>query len=206
MAPAPPPRVAEPRPAAPDISTERERQRRRLEQLQAERAEQAERERERAARGRERAERARDAAKLAQARAEQEKAEQQAQDRRLAEQREANLRRMLGQAEGAAPAAPVPGRATAGNALSAAYAARIAALIRNAAVFPGSVAGNAATEVLVRTTPGGSVLARRIVKSSGSKAWDDAVLAAIDKVGTLPTDSDGRVPGEMLVAFRRHED
>jgi colicin import membrane protein len=57
-------------------------------------------------------------------------------------------------------------------------------------------------EVEVRTAPGGTILSRRLVKSSGHKEWDDAVLRAIDRISTLPRDVDGRVPPVILVAFR----
>ena len=63
--------------------------------------------------------------------------------------------------------------------------------------------GNAAAEVEVRATPGGSIMSTRIVKSSGHADWDAAVLRAIDKSGTLPRDSDGRVPETMVIVFRR---
>jgi colicin import membrane protein len=46
------------------------------------------------------------------------------------------------------------------------------------------------------------VLARRLVKPSGNAAWDDAVLRAIDRAGTLPRDVDGRVPTSIEISFR----
>jgi colicin import membrane protein len=33
------------------------------------------------------------------------------------------------------------------------------------------------------------------------KAWDDAILRAIEKTGTLPRDTDGRVPASMILGF-----
>ena len=36
----------------------------------------------------------------------------------------------------------------------------------------------------------------------GGKSWDDAVLNAIDKTETLPADTDGRVPGQLILVFR----
>jgi len=38
--------------------------------------------------------------------------------------------------------------------------------------------------------------------SSGNKAWDEAVLKAIDKTATLPRDEDGRVPSVLEISFR----
>ena len=40
------------------------------------------------------------------------------------------------------------------------------------------------------------------VQSSGNKAWDDAVLRAIDKTEVLPRDTDGRVPPVIVLGFR----
>ncbi|HLL17526.1 MAG TPA: energy transducer TonB, partial [Rubrivivax sp.] len=98
------------------------------------------------------------------------------------------------------------GAASQDAAPSAAYAGRVAALIRRASVFTGTVAGNPAVEVEVRTSPSGGILARRIIKSSGHPPWDEAVLQAIDKTGTLPRDVDGRVPPQMIISFRPKEE
>lgn len=126
-----------------------------------------------------------------------------ADEQRLAQQREANLQRMMGQAGDASGRSTGAAAQSAGP--SAGYAGRVAALIRRASVFTGTVAGNPAAEVEVRAAPSGTIIARRLVKSSGSAAWDDAVLQAIDKAGTLPRDVDGRVPPLMIVAFKPNE-
>lgn len=183
--PPPTPRVAEPPPRAAEADIAIERERRKAE---AERRKREETERALAAEKKKRDEEAREAR------------EAKAEEKRLAEQREANLRRIMGDA--ATAGGGRTGSATQDAAPSAAYAGRVAALIRRASVFTGSVAGNPATEVEVRTGAGGTIIARRIVKSSGHKPWDDAVLQAIDKVATLPRDSDGRVPAQLIIAFR----
>lgn len=196
-APAQPPPTAapaEPPPPKVDIATER-----------AERA-QAARERREAE-----AEAARKAT-LAKAEAEKKRREDQAQQAReenaatvRAEQaREEQLRRMMSQA-GATASAPGRGSASRDAAPSASYTAKLVALIRGNTVFSGEVAGNPAAEVEVRAAANGSILSRRLVKSSGHAAWDEAVLRAIDRVGTLPRDSDGRVPPTLIVAFRPKE-
>jgi colicin import membrane protein len=181
---APPPAARPPRP--PDIASERAR---RPEPPRAD-AQAAARERERsAAEARERA------ALAAKARA-QEKAEADAKAA-LERQREENLRRMMGQtgtgsgATAATEAAP-----------SAGYRGRLIAAIRPNIVFTDAPAGNPAAEVLVRAAPDGSVLSRQISKSSGSAAWDEAVLRAIDRTQRLPRDVDGRVPASLLIVFR----
>ena len=53
----------------------------------------------------------------------------------------------------------------------------------------------------VRASPTGTILSRRLVKSSGHKEWDDAVLRAIDRTAELPRDVDGRVPPELVISF-----
>lgn len=129
-----------------------------------------------------------------------------AEEARLTEQREANLRRMMGQTgPGATTSSGNPGsRGTAAQdtAPSAAYSGRLAALIRANTVFTGNVPDTAVAEVEVRAAASGTVLARRLVKSSGHADWDEAVLRAIDRTGRLPRDTDGRVPPVIIIAFK----
>ena len=54
----------------------------------------------------------------------------------------------------------------------------------------------------VRCDGEGNIIARRLVRSSGNKEWDEAVLRALDRTGVLPRDVDGRVPSPMLLDFR----
>jgi len=54
----------------------------------------------------------------------------------------------------------------------------------------------------VRTSPDGTIISRKLVKSSGVKSWDDAVLNAIDKTEVLPRDVDGRIPQPLTLVFR----
>ena len=154
-------------------------------------------------------EKAREKARLAEAQAEQDKREKklreererQAAEARSAKQREENLRRMLGQAGGGSQS----GSAAVDAAPSRAYAARLVAAIKPNIVFTDSLSGNPLAEVEVRVSPTGTVVARRIQKSSGVKEWDDAVLRAIDRTGTLPRDVDGRVPPLLIIGFRPND-
>ncbi len=50
-----------------------------------------------------------------------------------------------------------------------------------------------------------AVVKRGLLKSSGNKAWDDAVLKAIDKTAVLPRDIDGTVPSLLEINFRRRD-
>jgi colicin import membrane protein len=63
------------------------------------------------------------------------------------------------------------------------------------------VAGNPKAEVEIRVSPDGTIVGRRLVRSSGVAAWDEAVLRAIDKAGALPRDIDGRVQNPTLVVW-----
>jgi colicin import membrane protein len=142
----------------------------------------------------------------AEASARVEKAEQaakaeQADAARLAAAREANLKRMLGQA-GATGGATDTGSATRSSGPSASYAGRIMARIKPNIVFGDTVDGNPMATVEVKLAPDGTIVARRLVKSSGVKAWDEAVLRAIDRTEILPRDIDGRVPPPFPIDFR----
>jgi colicin import membrane protein len=205
-APAPAPPLPTPTPAAtpaePDIALERaERRKADAERKQAEAAVVAERKRLDAENRKAEAQRK----KKEQEERVQEERQAKAEAQGLARQREENLRRMMGQAGGATGVPGGTGTAAQNAAPSAAYAGRVAALIRRNSVFTGTVEGNPAAEVEVRAAPNGTIIARRLVKGSGFKEWDDAVLRAIDRAGTLPRDVDGRVPQTMIIAFRPNE-
>jgi len=121
--------------------------------------------------------------------------------KKLADLRQQNLQRMAGLA--ASTGGPnAAGTAAQASGPSPGYYARIAARIKANLVFSDTVAGNPRVEVDIRLAPSGSILSVKIAQSSGSKAWDDAVVRAIEKTETLPADTDGRVPTTMQFAFR----
>jgi colicin import membrane protein len=128
----------------------------------------------------------------------------QAEEAALAKQREDNLKRITAQAGGTGPATST-GTAAQSAGPSATYAGRLKARIKPNIVLTDDVAGNPEAEVEVRAAPDGTIVGRRIVKSSGVKAWDDAVLRAIDRTEVLPRDVDGRVPSPIVIAFKRQE-
>jgi len=137
-------------------------------------------------------------------------AEAKAQEAVVARQREENLKRMLGQAgaagaAGATGAANATGTAARDAAPSASYAGKIRAFVRPNILLTTEVTGNPTTEVEVKCAPDGSVVSRRISKPSGNPTWDNVVLRAIDKTGTLPRDNDGRIPATMILVFPRQE-
>ncbi len=133
-------------------------------------------------------------------------AKTKAEEAQLDKQREENLRRMMGQADRAGPTGTGgTGTAAVSRAPSAAYVGRLIATIKPNIVFTGQVPGNPAAEVEVRAAPGGTIISRRLVKSSGYGDWDEAVLRAIDRTASLPLDADGRVPSGLILVFRRDQ-
>ncbi len=206
-APTPPAARVEPPPPPPDITVERERQKAETQRKKAELEAEAERQRS-ADKKKLDEERKAQELKLAQREAAR-LASEKAEDDRLARQREDNLRRMLGQAGAAPSTAATPatraGTAAQNAAPSSSYGGLVRAKIRPLIVFTGYAEFNAAAEVEVTLAPGGSVISRRLIKSSGYKDWDEAVLRAIDKAASMPRDTDGRVPPTLILSFKPTE-
>jgi colicin import membrane protein len=223
--PAPPPTPApkpEPAPPAPKLEpaqpdpqiaiaqakAERERvEREKAEKAKKEKAAQDKAERDKAEKERVRKERDAEAdrkAKADAAKREQLAKDQKAEEARLAEQRKKNLERLMGQA-GASTTGTAGATAAQSAGPSASYTGKLIAAIKPNIVFTDTINGNPAAEVEVRAGPSGSILSRRLLRSSGNKDWDEAVLRAIDRTGTLPRDTDGRVPPTIIMAFRPQE-
>ena len=189
--PAPPPVLAPPKKAAPvipDASIALEREKQRLKKEQQEAREKLEQQR---------------LLKEKQAELDKRKAALKAQDeaKKQEAQRQANIQRAAGLAN-ATGAATATGTAQQSSGPSASYGGRIQARVRPNIVYPDDIATNPAAEVEVRAAPDGTIIARKLLKSSGVKSWDDAVLKAIDKTEVLPRDVDGRVPAVMVITFR----
>jgi TolA protein len=89
-----------------------------------------------------------------------------------------------------------------GNA-KAGYADKVRKKILPLIIFnPSLVAGNPSTEVAVELAPDGTIISRKVLKSSGDAGWDRAVLKAIDDAETLPKDDDGKVPKQVRLNFK----
>lgn len=213
-APAPPPppvAKVEPPPAppvtkAPDIALEREQKRRELaerrqEELERQKKLEARKKQEELKRqevaeqkAAEEEKKKKKAEELAKAKAKQDEA-------KLAALRKENLERMMKGAAGTgAPSST--GTAARSSGPSDSYAGRIRARVRPNIVFSDDISGNPTAEVEVRMAPDGTITNKRVVKSSGAKSWDDAVLRALDKTEVLPRDVDGRVHSPLIIEFR----
>lgn len=132
----------------------------------------------------------------------QKEAKQAAEDaKKLDAIRNENMKRIAGLA-GATGGENATGTAKQSSGPSDSYGGRIRARIKPNIVFTEDVVGNTAAEVEVKCAPDGTIVARKLVKSSGNAAWDNAVLKAIDKTEVLPRDIDGRVHSPLLISFR----
>lgn len=213
--PAPPPPAPTPVVKAPpepdpqvkrdaDIALEREKKKRELEE---EKREELERERRLEAQKKKREEEAErrkeEQQKLAEAKKkedEKKRRQQEQEARRLADLREENMRRMQGMAGTGGPESRGTAARSAGP--SATWGARVQARVRPNITFAEVVVGNPEAVVEVRLAPDGTIVSKRIKKSSGHKGWDDAVLRALDKTEVLPRDTDGTVPSGGDLVFK----
>ena len=117
------------------------------------------------------------------------------------QQRKQNLARAMGMA-GAQGDESSKGTALTSKGPSAGYGGKVRAKVMPNIVFTDAIDGNPKAEVEVRTAPDGTVISQRLVKPSGNKAWDEAVIKAIIRTETMPRDVDGRVPTPMILEFR----
>ncbi len=144
--------------------------------------------------------------RLAREQAERERiAKEQAEQARLeavtAQMRNEQIQRAAGLAgssagTGSAPVARGP---------SASYGAKVVAAVKPNIIFTGRLSNNPAATVEVKTAPSGEIIGRRLVRSSGETAWDEAVLRAVDRTGFLPLDENGSIPSALQIKFRPND-
>src|SRR5262249_52506064 len=131
-------------------------------------------------------------------------AEKQKQEQKLAAKlRQEQLARITSQLGGGPPDSTGTAAKNAGP--SASYLGRVAARLKPNLTQIDPVPGNPAVEVEIRTAPDGLILSRRVTKTSGSQAWDDAVIRAIDKTERLPVDTDGKAPPVIPLRWRQSD-
>lgn len=118
----------------------------------------------------------------------------------LAAQRADNLKRMAALAGSGAPNANGTGARSSGP--SSSYAGRVSAKVKPNIVFTDDLPANPTAEVEVHAAPDGTIVSRKLTRSSGVPAWDEAVLKALDRTRTLPRDTDGSVPSPITFSFR----
>jgi len=159
---------------------------------------------EKAAREREQREKLARDKKQQQEQQKQQDAKSAAEAEKARQQQIARALRMAGQAEGSG-SVDSRGSAAKSSGPSPSYAGRIKARVKPNITYTDTPVGNPTAEVEVRTSPDGTIISRKLVKPSGVKSWDDAVLNAIDKTEVLPRDVDGRVPSSLVLVFRPND-
>ena len=82
------------------------------------------------------------------------------------------------------------------------YSQRISQRIMPNIVFTDEVEGNPSAIVEIKNTEDGKIVGIRLVESSGSKGWDEAVLKAVVRTQTLPLDANGKAPPVMIINFK----
>lgn len=120
--------------------------------------------------------------KLEKDRAEKQKAEE-AEKKRKAEEEKARVAKARAEAEARAAAEAVA--ASRQNEVNL-YRGRIRDKIRGRANVPDTVTGKPEVEVRITLLPGGEVLDIKLVKSSGNRIYDEAILRAIRSASPLP--------------------
>ena len=115
--------------------------------------------------------------------------------------RQENMKRIAGMA-GATGDETATGTAQRAAGPSDNYGGRIRGKIKPNITFTEDIASNAPAEVEVRCAPDGTIVGKKLIKSSGNTAWDNAVLKAIDKTEILPRDIDGRIHSPLVISFR----
>jgi colicin import membrane protein len=127
-----------------------------------------------------------------------------AEEDRLARLREQNLKRLFGQVGASGPSSAT-GTARQDAAPTAGYAGRIRARIKPNIILTGEVTGNPEAVVEVRCAFDGTITGKKLVRASGNKEWDAAVLNAIDRTTDLPRDIDNRIPPTITITFRPND-
>lgn len=115
--------------------------------------------------------------------------------------RQENMKRIAGMA-GASGDENATGTALRSAGPSDSYGGRIRARIKPNITFTEDITSNLPAEVEVRCAPDGTIVGKKLIKSSGNPAWDNAVLKAIDKTEILPRDIDGRIHSPLIISFR----
>ena len=121
------------------------------------------------------------------------------------ERRQEQIKRLKGLGEASSGPTDKASAAKA-SAPSGTYLGRLRARVKPNITFPDSqlqtVKGNPEAEVEVTCSPTGSILSKKLIRSSGNSAWDEAVMNAIEKTGTLPRDENGNMPSKFSFGFR----
>jgi colicin import membrane protein len=140
----------------------------------------------------------------------EEEAKRQAQEKKEAEARHQAAVKRLQSMAGSAGTLVDTGVAPKASGPSASYIGRLRAKVKPNITFPDNllqnVVGNPTAEVEVICSPSGKIEDVNLLKPSGNKAWDDAVVNGLFKTDILPRDVDGSVPTRLVFSFRPRGD
>ena len=141
--------------------------------------------------------------------AKEEEAKRKAQEKLEAKEAEARHQAAVKRLQSMAGSAGTPvdtGVAPKASGPSASYIGRLRAKVKPNITFPDNLlqnmVGNPTAEVEVTCSPSGKIEDVNLLKSSGNKAWDDAVVNGLYKTAMLPRDVDGSVPTRLIFSFR----
>lgn len=146
-------------------------------------------------------------AKLKEAQERKEKKAQEAKElaQRAEERHQEEVKRLKGLADATGTPADT-GKAVKAAGPSASYLGKLRARVKPNITFPDSqlqsVVGNPAAEVEVTCSPSGQIMSVNLKVKSGNEAWDQAVLNAVEKTGSLPRDENGNIPSKISFSFR----
>ena len=140
----------------------------------------------------------------------EDEAKRQAQEKKEAEARHQAAVKRLQSMAGSAGTPVDTGVAPKASGPSASYIGRLRAKVKPNITFPDNllqnVVGNPTAEVEVTCSPSGKIEDVNLLKPSGNKAWDDAVVNGLYKTAMLPRDVDGSVPTRLVFSFRPRGD
>ena len=140
----------------------------------------------------------------------EEEAKLKAQEKKEAEARHQAAVKRLQSMAGSAGTPVDTGVAPKASGPSASYIGRLRAKVKPNITFPDNllqnVVGNPTAEVEVTCSPSGKIEDVNLLKPSGNKAWDDAVVNGLYKTAMLPRDVDGSVPTRLVFSFRPRGD
>jgi colicin import membrane protein len=116
-----------------------------------------------------------------------------------------NVKRLRGLAEATGTTTDT-GKAVKAAGPSTSYLGKLRARIKPNITFSDAqlqaVVGNPAAEVVVICSPSGQIIGSKLKVKSGNDAWDQAVLNAVEKTGSLPRDENGNMPSEITFTLR----
>lgn len=131
-------------------------------------------------------------------------------EKKLTEQKEAERQKALARVAGLAGASGLPnaqGSALQTSGMASGWDARVKARVNPQINYTGERASLKDLELSISLLPDGTIASRpRIIKSSGSPQWDEAVARAFEKAESLPRDANGKLPpSPFLLTWKARE-